>query len=196
VDLLLSGLVRTASGGFDLSKVTLKLDGVNVTSQAQIRVGMTDPASWATILYQPTADLTLGTHQVQFTYPGVSGPLTATWNFSSANITCGTTLTMGAAEPTASIGAEQPSSVSRELTSATASDGSVVMGPAEAELAIPTFSSAEMPASDPAQLAQPQVAPSAAAAPQPFPPRVQAPTRPLRGAPHPGLYHLLMDGQR
>jgi hypothetical protein len=195
VDLLLTDLVRTASGSFDASKVTLRLDGVNLTSQAQIRVGLTSPASRATILYQSTADLTLGTHQVQFTYPGVSGPMTQTWNFTAANITCGTTLTMGAAEPTASIGAEQPSSVSRELTSAAAPDDSVVMGPAQAELAVPTVSSAGMPAADPAQLAQPQVAPTAAAAPQPFPPRVQTPTQPLRGFPHPGLYYLLLNGQ-
>jgi hypothetical protein len=196
VDLAISAPMRTASGSFNASKVTLKLDGVTVTGQAQTRVGMTSPASWATILYQPTADLTLGTHQVQFTYPGVSGPLTATWNFSSANITCGTTLTMGAAEPTASMEATQAQSGSREFTSAAAPDDSVSVEPAQAELAVPSVSSAAMPASDPAQLAQPQVAPSAAAAPQPFPPRVQTPTQPLRGAPHPGLYYLLLSRPR
>jgi hypothetical protein len=125
VDLLLSDLVRTSSGDFDSSKVTLKLDGVNVTSQAQIRAGMTHPASRATILYQPTADLTLGTHQVQFTYPGVSGPMTETWNFSAANIMCGTGTTALSSEATAPIGADQPPSDERVYADAPATGSSM-----------------------------------------------------------------------
>jgi hypothetical protein len=61
--------------------------------------------------------------------------------------------------------------------------------PAEAELAGPTVSSAP----NSTQPTQQQIVPSAAAAPQPFPPRMQAPTRPLRGLPHPGLYNLLLS---
>jgi predicted outer membrane repeat protein len=132
VELILAALVRTPAGAFDASKVTLKLDGGNVTSQAQIRVNLTSPANRATILYTPPVDLVLGTHQAQFIYPGVSGLQTATWNFTAANMACGTTLTMSPAEPAASDETQQQASAERIQTSEQERDPSV--GPKSIEV--------------------------------------------------------------
>ena len=90
VDLLLADLVRTAGGAFNKNTVMLKLDsGSNLINQARIRVTLSDPATHATILYVPGVDLDPVSHQVEFTYPGVSGPLTQTWSFTAADIACG-----------------------------------------------------------------------------------------------------------
>lgn len=87
VDLILTNLVRT-SGSFDPSKITLTLDGTDVTLAAAIRQTATSPASRATILYTPPANLALGVHQVVLTYPSPAGPQTRTWSFTAAGIVC------------------------------------------------------------------------------------------------------------
>ena len=122
VDLLLTGMVRTAGGSFDPSKVTLKLDGNPVTHLAQITQSGSFPASRASVLYTPPANLDAGLHQVQFLYPSPVGTQTRTWNFTAASIACGTTLTSSPAEPTALDETQPQNSAERILTSAPAED--------------------------------------------------------------------------
>lgn len=90
VSLYLSDLVRTAGGSFDPSKITLTLDGTDVTLAATIFQTMTQPASRATMLYTPPSDLALGPHQAALTYPSTAGSQTYTWSFTVASVLCTT----------------------------------------------------------------------------------------------------------
>jgi hypothetical protein len=90
VSLYLSDLVRTAGGAFDPSKITLTLDGTDITSAATIFQALTQPASRATILYTPPSDLALGPHQAALTYPSTARSQTYTWSFTVASVLCTT----------------------------------------------------------------------------------------------------------
>jgi hypothetical protein len=180
VELILAALVRTPAGAFDASKVTLKLDGGNVTSQAQIRVNLSSPANRATILYTPPVDLALGTHQAQFIYPGVSGLQTATWNFTAANMACGTTLTMSPAEPAASDEAQEQAPAERVLTSAQATDSSLGTKATEPWVAATQDAVAEVEASP--------IAPTVEINPFPDSAAAQPVIREWRGSPTRGPY--------
>jgi hypothetical protein len=85
VDLNLTDAMRKA-GSFDLSTVTLTLDGKDVTQEAQVLGTMTYPQSRASVLYTPTTALTLGTHRAAFTFPSASGRSTFEWTFTVANV--------------------------------------------------------------------------------------------------------------
>jgi glucose/arabinose dehydrogenase len=88
-DLLLTDLVRNA-GSFDPSKVTLTLDGADMTLSASSLETMDYPASHASISDTPLSDLTLGAHQAKLIRPSAIGPLTTVWNFTVASIPCPT----------------------------------------------------------------------------------------------------------
>jgi hypothetical protein len=90
VRLGLSGWVRTASGAFDPSKVTLTLDGEDRTATATISQSASSPASHAKLLYTPSTNLQAGSHQVRFIYPSPAGEEVRTWSFNAAGTTCTT----------------------------------------------------------------------------------------------------------
>jgi hypothetical protein len=87
VDLLLTNWLRT-NGSFDLSKISLLLDGTDVTSLASSLQTMTSPASFARVLYTPATNLASGTHQADLTYLTASGPRTLKWSFTVAGMAC------------------------------------------------------------------------------------------------------------
>jgi uncharacterized repeat protein (TIGR02543 family) len=87
VDLNLTDAMRQA-GSFDLSTVTLTLDGKDVTQEAVVLGTLTYPQSRASVLYTPTTALTLGTHRAAFTFPSASGRSTFEWTFTVANAPC------------------------------------------------------------------------------------------------------------
>jgi hypothetical protein len=89
VDLLLTNSLRT-NGSFDPSKITLKLDGTDVTGSASSLQTMTSPASLGSVFYTPLTVLALGVHEVELTYATASGPLTLQWSFTVAAIPCPT----------------------------------------------------------------------------------------------------------
>src|SRR5574341_73487 len=73
---------------FDISTVTLTLDGKNILSEIQVIAPMIYPQNQVTLTYVPSAPLGLGAHQVKLTYPSPSGMVTLMWNFTVANISC------------------------------------------------------------------------------------------------------------
>lgn len=103
VRLLLTSLVRNASGSFDPSTVSLKLDGMDKMSVATIAQNATYPVSQAFIQYTPTSNLTLGSHQVQFLYPSASGTQTLTWNFTASNVACSASAPLEAPATTSTV---------------------------------------------------------------------------------------------
>jgi hypothetical protein len=76
------------NGAFDVSKVTLTLDGVDILSKITMAAPMNYPQSQVTLSFVQSTPLALGAHQVRFTYPAPTGPVTLTWNFTVANIAC------------------------------------------------------------------------------------------------------------
>lgn len=73
---------------FDISTITLTLDGKDILPEIQIIAPMIYPQNQATLTYVPSTPLGLGAHQVKFTYPSPSGMITLTWNFTVAIIPC------------------------------------------------------------------------------------------------------------
>jgi len=73
---------------FDVSTVTLTLDGKNILPEIQIIAPMIYPQNQATLNYVPSTPLGLGAHQVKLTYPSPSGMVMLTWNFTVSNIPC------------------------------------------------------------------------------------------------------------
>jgi hypothetical protein len=66
------------------------LDGVDITSQARIRVSLTMPHSHASLLYTPPSPIAPGAHLVTLTYAAADGPLTAAWDFTVTSGPCTT----------------------------------------------------------------------------------------------------------
>jgi hypothetical protein len=88
VKVLLAALVRTPAGGLDPSTISLELDNVVRTSEAQISQSMSFPASHATVLYTPPGNLSAALHHGAFTYPSPGGTITYEWNFNVTNVIC------------------------------------------------------------------------------------------------------------
>lgn len=88
VKLLLTDMVRTPTGEFDPSTISLKIDGVDVTGLARITVNQTFPASEATILLTAATDIPLAYHDATLTYPSPTGPQTYAWGFTSVFMAC------------------------------------------------------------------------------------------------------------
>lgn len=125
VNLMLAPLVRLPSGAFNPAAVTLKLDNVVHTNEARITQTASQPATQATILYTPPANLSAGTHQGSFIYPSTGGPVTYSWYFTVVNAAC-----PSAAPPEAPLsnvlGAEvppEPSTKSLELAATEPGEG-------------------------------------------------------------------------
>jgi hypothetical protein len=165
VRLLLSDLVRTPGGRFDPSKVVLELDGSDVTGLAAVSETLVQPASAATMLFQPTSDLALGSHHAAFTYPTGVGSTTLGWDFTAANIGCEGAL----ATPTGTANTSISEGLRAQAT--TAAQGS------QGERSPSTAAAAAAPSST--QTALPRRA-------------VEIPMQLFRGIPHPGLYRLMV----
>lgn len=86
-DLILTDATRK-DGAFDPSTVALTLDGTDITSAAVMRQNLTSPASRVTLLYTPPADLPLGEHRADLTFPTATGTTTVTWNFTIVDVPC------------------------------------------------------------------------------------------------------------
>ena len=89
-DLVLSDANRNANGKFDPGTVQLRVDGIDRTSAAQIRVTASHPNSRASLRYVPASDLSLGSHLVTLTYATDAGPLTAAWDINVTSAACTT----------------------------------------------------------------------------------------------------------
>jgi hypothetical protein len=76
------------AGSFDPATVVLAVDGKNVTQDAQFLGTMTFPQSQVSLTYTPKVALSLGAHQVSFTYPGARGPSTLAWSFTVVAGSC------------------------------------------------------------------------------------------------------------
>ncbi len=75
-------------GSLDVTVVTLRLDGRDVTASAQASGTKDLPQSLATLAYQPRAPLAVGWHRVSFTFPSKAEPVTYEWKFRAAEIAC------------------------------------------------------------------------------------------------------------
>jgi hypothetical protein len=87
VDLVLSDATRK-DGSFDISTVTLTLDGNDVTKDAMVPGSLIYPQNQISVLYTPLTPLKAGTHQASFTYASASGKKTHAWTFTVADISC------------------------------------------------------------------------------------------------------------
>lgn len=83
---LTDGMLK--DGSFDLSTVTLTLDGKDVTQKTEVLMPMTSPSDKVFLSYTPTTVLALGKHQASFTYPSASSRSTYEWTFMVADIPC------------------------------------------------------------------------------------------------------------
>ena len=88
VDLLLTDDTRTANGDLDASTFLLRLDGVNVTSQAATRVQSTSPAARVELMYTPPA-LAAGAHSASFRYDDLGRTVNVNWSFTVEDAGCG-----------------------------------------------------------------------------------------------------------
>lgn len=75
-------------GSLDLTLVTLRLDGKDVTASAKASGTKDLPQSMATITYTPPAPLAVGWHRASFTFPSSKGHVTYDWKFQVAEIAC------------------------------------------------------------------------------------------------------------
>src|SRR5574341_1532851 len=87
VDLVLTDAMRK-NGSFDLSTITLTLDGNDVTREATVVESLSSPHDRVSVLYTPTTDLTMGSHHVTILIPSASGPENFEWIFVVADIPC------------------------------------------------------------------------------------------------------------
>jgi hypothetical protein len=75
-------------GAFDVSTITLRLDGVDVTGRARTVVPAIYPHAQASILYLPTRPLSVGRHEAAVTVPEASGRQTFRWVFHVVQVPC------------------------------------------------------------------------------------------------------------
>lgn len=87
VGLRLTDAMRRYSS-LDVTLVSLKLDGKDVTASAQVSGTKDLPQSMATVAYTPTAPLAVGWHKASFTFPSSKGPVVYEWKFRAAEVAC------------------------------------------------------------------------------------------------------------
>lgn len=75
-------------GSFDVTLVTLRLDGKDVTASARASGTKDFPQSMAALTYVPTVPLAPGWHRASFAFPSGNGPMTYDWRFLVAEIPC------------------------------------------------------------------------------------------------------------
>lgn len=75
-------------GVFDLATVTLTFDGNDVTQKASVSGSLTYPQSQALLIYIPPSALSVGAHQVTFTFPAAVGRKSFTWTFNVSELPC------------------------------------------------------------------------------------------------------------
>lgn len=161
-DLLLSDATRTGAGGFDPSKVKLRLDGTDVTASARVRVTLTQPASHATLLYTPPSAIALGAHMATLTYASADGPLTAAWDFSVTSGPCPTSAQQ-LSDPVTATAEEQ--TLTSEQVRASAERAAGADAPPESAMVEATAAATEAAEAETAGLAtEAEVQPSAAPA--------------------------------
>jgi CSLREA domain-containing protein len=88
--LMLDALMRLPSGDFDPASVTLKLDDVVHTGDADIAQTGAKPATHASVLYTPPSDLSPGSHKATIIFPSSGGPVTYSWFFTVTDTPCPT----------------------------------------------------------------------------------------------------------
>jgi CSLREA domain-containing protein len=175
VTLLLDSSLRLPSGDFNPAGVTLWLDEVNQTSQAQIAQTGSKPATHASILYTPPSDLSLGWHSAMFVFPSSGGPVQYNWPFTVLNSPCSTSAPLE--EPLGdALGGEAPGEPSADsLASASAEAGEGITAPGDTEAS--SLAAADSTESTVAPLAPVTTAEAAGA---------------WRYLPHPGLFSMLL----
>jgi hypothetical protein len=130
VTLLLDALMRLPSGEFNPAVVTLKLDDVDHTSEAQVAQTGAKPATHASILYTPPSNLSVGSHTATFVFPSGGGPVTYNWYFTVPNTACPASAPLEAPLGDASSGSALTAPSTEAIEPASADTGEAVIPPA------------------------------------------------------------------
>lgn len=87
VDIRLTEALRKGSV-FDISQITLTVDGVDVTQKAEVSGTRDFPQSQASLSFTPSTPLPLGQHKAALIYSTTSGRLNYAWTFHISEKPC------------------------------------------------------------------------------------------------------------
>jgi hypothetical protein len=194
VNLILSDLTRNLNGAFNASSVTFTLDGGPVLNLSTIRVQQTAPHNSVHIVYKPSTNLSLGSHRAEFMHPEESGPITDTWSFTAANIACTDPILLAAPADAEILQAPDYSSAAqtRQGLLGGISPAQPSSAAAPQSQTDETSDAAPQAAEDQLAAQKQEGAPAASVAAQ----STLVTGIDALGVPHPGLYPLLLDGQK